>query len=309
MALAPTIPLVLLGWCVAQVFFNALLAVQVAVLADQVPAEQRGMVSGVLGICVPVASVCGTYVVALFASNDLLMFMAPCGLGAVFILWFVAVLPDRRLAPADRAAWSLGLVLSTFYVAPRRNPDFAWAFLSRFLFVMAYAFLTSYLAFYLLEELQSTEADVPDQIFTATLVTSTMVVLASLIGGRLSDRVGRRKVFVATAAVLYAAAMFAVAFAGDFDALLVGVALSGLGFGIYVAVDLALVTDVLTDPSTVAKDLGVFNIANALPYSVAPALAPLVLLLGGGDYTWLYVGAGVCALGSAVAILPVRAVR
>ena len=267
------------------------------------------MVSGVLGICVPVASVCGTYVVALFAGNDLLMFLAPCGLGAVFILWFVAVLPDRRLAPADRAPWSLGLLVSTFYVAPRRNPDFAWAFLSRFLFVMAYAFLTSYLAFYLLEELESTEADVPDQIFTATLVTSAMVVLASLIGGRLSDRVGRRKVFVATAALLYAAAMFAVAFAGDFDALLVGLALSGLGFGIYVAVDLALVTDVLTDPSTVAKDLGVFNIANALPYSVAPALAPLVLLLGGGDYSWLYVGAGVCALGSAVAILPVRAVR
>ena len=48
---------------------------------------------------------------------------------------------------------------------------------------------------------------------------------------------------------------------------------------------------------------------NALPYSVAPALAPLVLLLGGGDYTWLYVGAGLCALASAVAILPVRGVR
>ena len=308
-ALAPTIPVVLLGWCVAQVFFNALLAAQVAVLADQVPVEQRGLVSGVLGICVPVASVSGTYVVTLFTGNDLLMFLAPCGLGAVFILWFVAVLPDRRLPPGDRAPWSPGRLLSTFYVAPRRNPDFAWAFLSRFLFVMAYAFLTSYLAFYLLEELHSTEADVPDQIFTATLVTSAMVVLASLIGGRLSDRVGRRKVFVCTAAALYAVAMFTVAFAGDFDAFLLGAGLSGLGFGIYVAVDLALVTDVLTDPSTVAKDLGVFNIANALPYSVAPALAPLVLLLGGGDYTWLYVAAGLCALASAVAILPVRGVR
>src|SRR3954462_15084557 len=49
-ALAPTIPVVLVGWCLAQLFFNALLAAQAAVLPDQVPASQRGLVSGVLGV-------------------------------------------------------------------------------------------------------------------------------------------------------------------------------------------------------------------------------------------------------------------
>ena len=58
-------------------------------------------------------------------------------------------------------------------------------------------------------------------------------------------------------------------------------ALAGLGFGVYVAVDLALVADVLPDGSSTAKDLGVFNMAGALPFSVAPALAPFVLSLGG----------------------------
>ena len=52
-AVAPSIPVVLLGWCVCQVFFNALLAAQVAVLHDQVPTVQRGVVSGVLGVCLP----------------------------------------------------------------------------------------------------------------------------------------------------------------------------------------------------------------------------------------------------------------
>ncbi len=56
-ALAPNVAMVLVGWCIAQVFFNALLAAVVAVLADQVPTAQRGMVAGVLGVCVPVASV------------------------------------------------------------------------------------------------------------------------------------------------------------------------------------------------------------------------------------------------------------
>jgi hypothetical protein len=49
------------------------------------------------------------------------------------------------------------------------------------------------------------------------------------------------------------------------------------GFGGYLAVDLALFTDVLPDPGTAAKDLGVFNIAGAVPFSIAPALAPTIL--------------------------------
>lgn len=45
-ALAPNIPVVLVGWCIAQLFFNALLAALVAVLPDQVPVAQRGQVLG-----------------------------------------------------------------------------------------------------------------------------------------------------------------------------------------------------------------------------------------------------------------------
>ena len=50
-ALARSVPVVLVGWCIAQLLLNALLAALVAVLPDQVPSEQRGLVSGVLGIC------------------------------------------------------------------------------------------------------------------------------------------------------------------------------------------------------------------------------------------------------------------
>ena len=109
-----------------------------------------------------------------------------------------------------------------------------------------------------------------------------MVVAASLIGGKLSDRTGRRKLFVLTAAVVYGLAMFVLAIASDFSGFLVGMAIGGLGFGVYVAVDLALVVDVLPDTDNAAKDLGVFNIAGALPFSVAPGLAPAILAIGNG---------------------------
>jgi MFS family permease len=308
-ALAPSIAVVLVGWCLAQLLFNALLAAMVAVLPDQVPAAQRGLVAGVLGVCTPIASVSGTFLVKLFTGSQLAMFLAPCAIGGFFILLFAVTLKDRRLAKADKPTWSLREFASTFYVNPRKNPDFAWAFASRFMFVLAYAFLVTYQAYYLLEKIGSAKAEVPQQIFLGTLTQSVVVVAASLIGGKLSDRTGRRKIFVLTASVVYGVAMFVIAVASNFNGFLVGMAIGGLGFGIYVAVDLALVVDVLPDKDNAAKDLGVFNMAGALPFSIAPGIAPAILAVGGGSYGVLYGVAGVCAIIGAGAILPVKRVR
>jgi len=308
-ALAPGIPEVFVGWCIAQLLFNALLAAMVAVLPDQVPVAQRGQVSGILGVCLPVAAVTGTFLVQLFSGHQLAMFMVPCAIAGFFVLLFALTLQDRRLSRQVVPPWTVREFLLTFYVAPRRNPDFAWAFLSRLLFVLAYAFLVTYQAYYLLEHLHSAESDVAHQIFVGTLVQSVVLVLASILAGRLSDRTGRRKVFVVSASIVYGAAMFVVAVASSFNGFLVGMAISGIGFGTYMAVDLALVADVLPDDDNVAKDLGVFNIAGALPFALAPAIAPAILLLGGGSYSLLYAAAGVCALAGACAILPVRGVR
>lgn len=112
-----------------------------------------------------------------------------------------------------------------------------------------------------------------------------------------------------TAAVGYGVALFAISGAGNLNVFLIGMALSGLGFGAYMGVDLALVVDVLPDPSTVAKDLGVLNIAGALPFAVAPALAPAILALSVGSYGALYAVAGPCALAGAITALPIRGVR
>ena len=308
-AVAPTVAVVLAGWCIAQLSFNALLAALVAVLPDQVPTGQRGMVSGVLGVCLPIASVGGTFLVQLFTGNQLVMFLAPCAIGGMLVVLFAVTLNDRRLSRADRPKFSLREFFSTFYVNPRKSPDFAWAFASRFLLVLAYAFLTTYQAYYLMDQIGSTEADVPQQVFLGTLTQAVILVAASVVGGRLSDRTGRRKVFVLTASIVYGLAMFVIAIASTFNGFLVGMAIAGLGFGVYMAVDLALVVDVLPDKEHAAKDLGVFNIAAALPSSIAPAIAPAILAVGNGSYGVLYAIAGICAIVGGAAILPVQRVR
>ena len=193
-------------------------------------------------------------------------------------------------------------------LSPRTSPDFAWVFTSRFLFVLAYAFLATYQAYYLLEKINSAEAELPYRIFLGTLLQAAAIIVASVVGGRLSDRTGRRKIFVVTASLVYGLALFVIALATTFNGYLVGMAIGGLGFGLYLAVDLALVADVLPEQSR-AKNLGVFNIAAALPFAIAPTIAPAILAAGSGSYSVLYAFAGVCAIIGALAILPVKRVR
>ncbi len=261
------------------------------------------------GTCLPAASVAGTYLVQLFDGTGVFMFLVPCMVGGLLVVVFTATMQDRRLDPLTKPPWSLRELLESFYIDPRHHLDFAWAFLSRFMLVMAYAVLVTYQAYYLLDHIGIGASDVPRRIYLGTSVQSVVLVVTSPLTGRLSDRVGRRKVFVAGAAAVYALAMILLATADDFDDYLVGMAIGGLGFGMYMAVDLALVVDVLPDSGSAAKDLGVLNIAGALPFALAPALAPAILGMTDESYPALFAVAGGCALLGAAAILPIKLVR
>jgi MFS family permease len=301
-AVATTISVVVIGWALTQLSFNAMLAAVVAVIADQIPEHQRGTVSGILGVCLPAALLVGAYVVQMVAPlGELAMFMFPVAIAAVLLVAFLFVLKDKRLMPGDKPAWSFRELASSFYINPRKAPDFTWAWISRF--------LLTYQAFYLLNRIKVSEADLPNEIFIATLVSSVLWIVSSVVGGRLSDASGRRKIFTLVSAAVYGVGLLVVAMSTEMTLFLVAMAITGIGIGIYFAVDLALVADVLPDPKNAAKDLGVFNIASALPQSIAPAIAPTILLVGGGNYSSLFMVAGVCTILGAFAILKVKKVR
>ena len=113
-------------------------------------------------------------------------------------------------------------------------------------------------------------------------------------------------------AAIVGVALVMLALTSTLPAFYVAAVVMGLGIGAYFAVDLALITDVLPDKEhKAAKDMGIFNIANSLPQSVAPAIAPLFLAIGAGpaNYTALFIAGGVLAVLGAVLIAPIRAVK
>jgi MFS family permease len=307
---AQSVAVVMLGWCLAQLAFNAVLAAMVAVLPDQVPIAQRGLVSGVLAVCLPIGQACGTLLIRSVADSIWLSFMLPALIGTAAVLLFAWVLPDRRMVHGEVRALSLRETLATFWVDPRAYPDFTWAWLSRILLVVGSAFLTTYLPFYLLENLRFTVSDIPALVSQTIVLQATVVVAFSLLCGRMSDVFGRRKIFVMAGGVAYAVGFWLIAIATSHEAFLIGIAVTGAGHGAYFGTDLALATEILRDrQQNSGSDLGILNITNALPQVIAPPLGALVLSWSGGSYGWLYVFAGIFALCGAAALLPLRSVR
>jgi MFS family permease len=136
--------------------------------------------------------------------------------------------------------------------------------------------------------------------------------VASIIAGRWSDKIGRRKVFVWTSTGLFAIGTVVLIFIQNVGAFYVLEGFMGLAYGIYVGVDLALVIDVLPNPDDSGKDLGVFNIANALPQTIAPLIGGILVYVGsasGSNYGLWFTICGICALVGAVVIFPIKKVR
>jgi MFS family permease len=308
-SLAQSVAFVLVGWCLAQIAFNSVLAAMVAILPDQIPERQRGTVSGVIAVCLPLGQALGALVVRGVADSALLSFLLPAALGCVAVFLLAWRLPDRPLVPVAAAPRALVDALRPSWINLRQHPDFAWACLSRFLLAMGGAFITTFQPYYLIENLGYGVGEIAERVSRAVVIQTALMVVFGLVSGKLSDLTQRRKMFVIIGGVLYAAGLWLIAGANSWDPFVTGMAIVGIGHGMYFGTDLALVTGVLRSrPFASGKDLGLLNVANTLPQIIAP-LGAFLLPSAGGDYTSLFIIAGSTALLSSLAILPLRSVR
>ncbi|MCX5557594.1 MFS transporter [Streptomyces sp. NBC_00038] len=292
------------GWCLVQLTLNAAFAAVTAAVPDRVPRLQRGSVGGWLGAAQILGVVGGTGLATLAGGVG-------GGYAACAVFTLVGVLPyvlrhkDLRLPVSDRPAFAWRPFLNSFWLSPRRHPDLAWAWLTRFLINLSNALVLLYLLYYLRDRLHY---DDPEQgVLILTAVNGVTLLATVVVGGVWSDRVGRRKPFVIWSGVLMAVATAALAGWQTWPGAIVAAAVLGIGFGVFTSVDFALMTDVLPKAMDRGKDLGVINVANALPQVAAPVLAaPIVTYLGG--YRVLYLVAAVIGLAGALLVGRIRGV-
>jgi len=307
---APNVAVMTVLWCLVQAGCNGAYAAITAAIPDRVPAPQRGTVGGLAAMGQTVGILAGAVIAAVVSGNFALGYLV-CALAllAGVVLYFFK--NDDVALPRDgRPPFKLAEFAMNFWISPARYPDFAWAWLTRLLVNIGNHMVTLYLLFFLIDAVRLPETQglaAETGVLILTGLYAVMVIITSVVGGRLSDRMGRRKPLVILSSAVIAVAALILAAAPTWPGALIGASVLGIGFGAYLAVDFALITEVLPTALNRGKDLGVINIANSLPQVLAPLIAyPFVAYWGG--YVSLYVAAAVIGLLGAVFVVKIKGV-
>ncbi len=293
-------------WAIFHIAANAILAGLSAVVPDQVPVRQRATVSAFVSLSLPLGAVIGALLVTRVARSTQMSYYTLIGILLIVMMLFILVLRDKPLPKEAAPRFHLGTFLAGFWVNPVKYPDFGWAWLTRFLVYLSYFTALGYLFYFLQDAVHYQKA--AQGVTTFQIILTGTLLLASVVSGMLSDRLGRRKVFVMGASLVIALSFLILAFFHTWLAVELAAAVLGVGFGAYLGVDIALITQLLPSANARGKDLGVINIANALPQVVGVTIAAFVVNTF-HSYTVLFVVAAILAVLGAVLIQQIKSVR
>jgi len=296
-------------WVIIQVALNFLQAPLTTITADRFPRAKRGGASAMIGLGTQLGMTVGIMLASALA--------AQIGVGysvfgvAVIVVTILFVLVNRdwssKHAAVEPFRW--GAFFKGFWIDPRKHPDFAWAFAARFLLILGYFVVSAYQLYILTDYIKMPLAGAQGAVLTLTLAAFVPTLIAIGVSGWWSDRVGRRKVFIYAATVVMVIGLAMPLILPNLTGMIAMSVINGVGFGIYMAVDAALMTEVLPDEgSSAGKDLGILNVATNIPQALSAPIAAIIIGSLGG-YPMLFVFAIVFAILAAVATAPIRSVK
>ncbi|SFS14575.1 Na+/melibiose symporter [Microbacterium sp. cf046] len=278
-----------------------------ATMPDRTPVSKRGLFSAIAGIGVFVGGIIGNIIASVFTSNLFAGFIA---FAIIALAGSLPLIGTMREDTSDRAAapkTTFVEMLRAFWVSPRKYPDFFWAFVARLVIVIGFQSVISFQLYILTDYVGLDLAEANSVYPIAVILATVALVLALVPAGIISDRIGRRKPIVIVSAIIVAASTIPPLIAPTIPVAIISLTIAGIGIGGYLAVDQALMTQVLPSNDDAGKDLGILNIAQQGGAVLAPVFAAIMISIAG--YQGLYIFAGVLSALSALAVLPIRSVR
>lgn len=308
---APSIPVLVVGFCLVQFFYGMVSLSCFAIVPEQVEPEKFGRVSGLIGAAAPAFVMSGQMIMGVFADSTVQQKLFTIaivqligGIAAALLVkdnYFAGTVKDVQNTPI----WKR---LQNFYPSYKKHPTFTWALLTKLFINVSNAGLSLLTLFYI-ARFHLGEADI-FKLMAYTAPSIMLMVVAGILGGFLSDKVKKQKPFVMGAALVTGVCLVAFAFSKDITWVIVGNFIFNFGFGMYGAVDNALVNRILPSKQDAGKDLSIMNTTTQLASSLVNFVAPAVIALGvawfGGDgYTLFFLILAGFSVLSALAVIPI----
>lgn len=306
-AVADTLPLFIAALIVYTVLFNALPPAVLAIFPDRVPRSKRGTLSAVYGGAQLIASSFATIVASRFITQPGPVLYASAIILFVFAAVFLVVAPDVSNKSQPRARLDIPGLLQAFKF-PAGAPDFYWAFAGRFLLLLGLFMIQNFTLYILTDFIGLSNNGAGDVLALAGIAQLLTTAAGTFVAGPLSDKLGRRKLPIFIAALLFGIGIaFPLVFQTGWSMVAFS-AVAGLGLGAFLSVDSALMTEVLPSEESMGKDLGILNTANTVPAMLAPLATSGIVALG-LSYTPVFITSIVIICIGAVSIFKIKSVR
>lgn len=292
-------------------FYQAALT---AVLPDRVPVKSRGIASAVMGLGTPLGILIGVNFAAFMDTATSYKFLGL--LLVIATILFVAFNREDSSLDLKVDGGRIGFSIASFpsrmaeFLDSFKNRDFALAFFSRAMMFFAQFTISGYM-YYIIQDYIGVE-NIPDHNVKSTVgilgsVNTVVWIVSVIIAGWISDKFDRRKVIVAICSVGLAFSMFVPIISPSWEGILVYKILSGIFFGTYMAIDLALMSLVIPNKNNAGRDMAILAVATAGPQILAPVIAAVLIGLGG--YSNLFIFGFVMAMLGGVTVSFIKSVR
>jgi len=311
LAYAPSIPILIAANCLVSFFYGMVTLSCYAVVPEQVDPEKFGRVSGIFGAAAPLFVMGGSIIMGLFA--DVPVQQKIYGIAIVQLVGGILaalLIKDTRFEgkKSDENKKTFVTGFRNFYPSIKKYPEYTWALLTKLFINVTNAGLSLLTLFYI-ARFHLSEAD----IFKLNAYQAPSLLLmigAGIVGGFLSDKLRKQKIFVMAAAMITGICLIAFAFAPSITWIIVGNFAFNFGFGMYGAVDNALVNRILPSKEDAGKDIAIMNTTTGLASSLVNFVAPFFVamgakLMGDDGYTFFFLILAGFSILSALVVIPI----
>lgn len=311
LAYAPSIPVLIVANCLVSFFYGMVTLSCYAVVPEQVEPEKFGRISGAFGAAAPLFIMGGSIIMGIFAAVPVQE-----KLFAIAIIQLIGgilasiLIKDTRFQgkKSDGNKKHFGAGLRYFYPSVKKYPSYTWALLTKLFINVTNAGLSLFTLFYI-ARFHLSEAEI-FQLNAYQSLSLVLMIGAGIIGGFLSDKLRKQKIFVMGAALITGVCLIAFAFAPNITWCVIGNFAFNFGFGMYGAVDNALVNRILPSKEDAGKDISIMNTTTQVATSLVNFAAPFCVaagasLMGDDGYTFFFLILAGFSMLSALVVIPI----